>query len=130
LAQKRGVVLSSLNGDAGTTANPRFTYVEGDAEVGDGAGLLIVTGALKLKGGKKFSGIILVLGAGTFTRGGSDHYVYGAICIARFNATGGFLDPLIDLGGRGPKVAQFDSKAYLDALGTTRTQPVQGVAEK
>lgn len=130
LAQKRGVILSSLNGDAGTTAVPQFTYVEGDAEVGDGAGLLIVTGALKLKGGKRFNGIILVLGAGNFTRGGSNHYVYGAICIARFNATGGFLDPLVDLGGRGPKVAQFDSKSYLDGLGTTRTQPVQGVVEK
>jgi hypothetical protein len=130
LAQQRGVILSSLDGDAGTRANPQFTFVDGDAEVGDGAGLLIVTGVMKLKGGKRFDGIILVLGGGTFLRGGSDHYFYGAICVARFNETGGFLNPVVDLGSRGPKVAQFDSNAYLNAQATTRIMPVQGVVEK
>ncbi|MEP6743565.1 MAG: hypothetical protein ABJB61_13785, partial [bacterium] len=60
---KRGVVLSSLNGTAGSASAPQFTIVKGDCTLVSGAGLLIVTGTLYFNGpGPNFNGIILVLG--------------------------------------------------------------------
>jgi len=130
LAQQRGVIYSNYDGDAGTTAVPQFTFVDGDATIGDGAGLLIVTGSLKLKGGRQFNGVILVLGGGNISAGGNDHIVNGAIGIARFNSTGGFLDPIFNLKTGRPKVMTYDSNSLLQAMATTRVLPVQGVVEK
>jgi hypothetical protein len=130
LAQQIGVVYSNFDGDAGTTAVPQFTFVDGNATIGEGAGLLIVTGELKLKGGRQFNGIVLVLGAGTISAGGNDHIVNGAIGVARFGPTGGFLDPIFNLKTGQPKVMAYDSNLFLKALATTRVMPVQGVVEK
>ena len=129
---KRGVILNSLSGAAGTAANPQFTIVKGDCNLDGGAGLLIVEGKLYFNGpGPNFNGIILVLGEGQLLKqGGGNRNVYGSIMIARFGATGNFLEPTFEyLGGGGSSNLQYDSTAVLDALvipGVT----VLGMAEK
>jgi hypothetical protein len=129
---KRGVILNTLNGAAGTFAAPQFTIVNGDCTLDSGAGLLIVRGTLYFNGaGPNFNGLILVLGDGRLLKtGGGNRDIYGAIVVARFGATGGFLAPTFDYnGGGGSSNIQYDSKNVLDALvipGAT----VLGIAEK
>ena len=129
---KRGVILNSLNGAAGTTASPQFTIVKGDCTLSGGAGLLIVTGTLSFKGaGPNFEGLILVLGGGTLLKqGGGNRDIFGSIMVARFGPGGGFLAPTFDYGdGGGSSNLQYDSSAVLDAIvmpGAT----VLGVVEK
>ena len=129
---KRGVILNSLSGTAGTATAPQFTIVKGDCNLDAGAGLLIVEGTLYFNGpGPNFNGLILLLGAGRLLKqGGGNRDVYGSIMIARFGATGGFLEPTFEyLGGSGNSNLQYDSRAALDAMvmgGAT----VLGVAEK
>ncbi len=63
---KRGVIVNSLSGNAGTAAAPKFTIVKGNCNLDGGAGLLIVTGTLTFDGpGPNFNGLILVLGGRT-----------------------------------------------------------------
>ena len=130
--QKRGVVLNSLNGSAGSTASPQFTIVKGDCTLTGGAGLLIVTGTLRFEGaGPNFDGIILVLGGGTLIKqGGGNRDIFGSIMVARFGATGNFLAPTFNYGdGGGSSNLQYDSSAVLNAIvmpGAT----VLGVVEK
>jgi hypothetical protein len=129
---KRGVIVNSLNGKAGTLTAPQFTIVRGDCNLDEGSGLLIVQGTLYFNGaGPNFNGIILVLGQGKLLKqGGGNRDVYGSIMIARFGATGGFLEPTFEyLGGGGKANLQYDSKAVLNAVvmpGAT----VLGIAEK
>jgi hypothetical protein len=130
--QKRGVILNSLNGAAGSTTSPQFTIVKGDCTLSGGAGLLIVTGTLRFEGaGPNFDGVILVLGGGTLLKqGGGNRDIFGSIMVARFGASGGFLTPTFNYGdGGGSSNLQYDSSAVLDAIvmpGAT----VLGVVEK
>jgi hypothetical protein len=129
---KRGVVYNSLSGSAGTAALPQFTIVKGDCNLTGGAGLLIVEGKLYFNGaGPNFNGIILVLGAGQLLKqGGGNRDIYGSIMIARFGATGGFLEPTFEyLGGGGSANLQYDSKNVLDAT-VMPGALVLGIAEK
>lgn len=129
---KRGVVLNSLSGTAGTAAAPQFTIVKGDCTLDGGSGLLIVQGSLYFNGpGPNFNGIILVLGAGRLLKqGGGNRNIYGSIMIARFGATGNFLEPTFEyLGGTGSSNLQYDSKKALDAT-VMPGAVVLGVAEK
>ncbi len=129
---KRGVVVSSLSGNAGSTASPQFTIVKGDCNLDGGAGLLIVTGTLTFDGpGPNFNGVILVLGTGRlFKTGGGNRDIFGSIMIARFGATGGFLEPTFNYdGGAGSSNLQFDSRAVLDSVVLAGIK-VLGVAEK
>jgi hypothetical protein len=129
---KRGVVLNSLNGVAGTSTTPQFTVVKGDCHLDGGAGLLIVTGTLYFDGaGPNFDGVILVLGAGRLLKsGGGNRDIFGSIMIARFNATGGFLEPTFDYdGGGGSSNLQYDSRAVLNSVVMAGTS-VLGVVEK
>ncbi len=129
---KRGVVVNSLNGTAGSVASPQFTIVKGNCNLDGGAGLLIVTGTLTFDGpGPNFDGVILVLGGGTlFKQGGGNRDVFGSIMVARFGATGGFLEPTFNYsGGGGSSNLQYDSNAVLDAVVTTGAA-VLGVVEK
>jgi hypothetical protein len=129
---KRGVILNSLNGMAGTAAVPQFTIVKGDCNLDGGAGLLIVKGTLYFNGpGPNFNGIILVLGGGQLLKqGGGNRDVFGSIMIARFGATGNFLEPTFEyLGGGGNSNLQYDSTAVLDAL-VIPGVAVLGIAEK
>ena len=130
--QKRGVILNSLNGAAGSTASPQFTIVKGDCTLTGGAGLLIVTGTLRFEGpGPNFDGVILVLGGGTLIKtGGGNRDIFGSIMLARFGPGGDFLAPTFDYGdGGGSSNLQYDSSAVLNAIvmpGAT----VLGVVEK
>ncbi|MGI8837448.1 MAG: hypothetical protein ACR2H4_12545 [Pyrinomonadaceae bacterium] len=111
---KRGVILSSLNGWAGTAAAPQFTIVKGDCYLDGGSGLLIVTGTLYFNGpGPNFNGVILVLGAGrVLKKGGGNRDIFGSVMVARFGATGDFLDPTFDYDdGAGTSNLQYDSTA-------------------
>ncbi|HXL82265.1 MAG TPA: hypothetical protein VN951_15430 [Pyrinomonadaceae bacterium] len=129
---KRGVVLSSLNGSAGSLTVPQFTIVKGDCTLVSGSGLLIVTGTLYFTGpGPTFNGVILVLGAGRLLKsGGGNRDVYGSIMVARFGATGDFLEPTFDYnGGGGSSNLQYDSTADLNSIVMAGTK-VLGIVER
>jgi len=67
-----------------------------------------------------FSGLILVLGDGRVERdGGGEGEIYGAVAVARFNATGGFLPPFFDTAGGGTSTMKYDSSALRQALNAT-----------
>jgi hypothetical protein len=129
---KRGVILNSLNGYAGTAASPQFTIVKGDCTLDGGAGLLIVTGTVTFNGpGPNFNGVILVMGTGRLVKtGGGNRDVFGSVMVARFGATGGFLNPTFDYGtGAGSSNLQYDSRAVMDAITIPGAQ-VLGIKEK
>ena len=129
---KRGVVLNSLNGTAGGAGQPQLTIVKGDCNLDGGSGLLIVTGTLYFNGaGPNFDGIILVLGTGKVSKtGGGNRNIFGSIMVARFGATGGFLDPTFEyLGGAGSSNLQYDSTADRSAVISAGTK-VLGVVER
>ncbi|HKP45699.1 MAG TPA: hypothetical protein VJT50_03805, partial [Pyrinomonadaceae bacterium] len=120
------------NGVAGGAGNPQLTVVKGDCNLDGGSGLLIVTGTLYFNGpGPNFNGVILVLGDGRLLKqGGGNRNVYGSIMIARFGATGGFLDPTFEyLGGGGSSNLQYDSTADRNSVISAGTK-VLGVVER
>ena len=108
---------TSFSGYSGTATEPAFTFVDGDCNLDGGGGLLIVTGTLRMQGNPNFNGLILVLGAGRVERdGGGNGEIYGAVAVARFNATGGFLPPHFDTAGGGTSTMAYDSRALRRAL--------------
>jgi hypothetical protein len=118
----QGRYFTSLDGVSGSEAVPAFTFVDGDCNLDGGAGLLIVTGKLYMKGNPNFSGLILVLGEGYVERdGGGNGEIYGAITVARFNRVGpgGFLAPTFITNGGGTSTAQNDSNARKKAENLT-----------
>jgi hypothetical protein len=130
--KKRGVIVNSLNGNAGTTTSPQFTIVKGDCNLDGGAGLLIVTGTLTFDGpGPNFNGLILVLGDGVLLKsGGGNRDIFGSIMVARFGPGGNFLAPTFNYtGGGGSSNIQYDSSAVLDAIVMPGAN-VLGVVEK
>lgn len=117
--RKRGVIMNSLNGWAGTATNPQFTIVKGDANLDGGAGLLIVTGTLTMDGpGPNFDGVILVLGTGeVIKKGGGNRDIFGSMMVARFGAGGGFQAPIFNyITGGGSSNLQYHSTAALNAI--------------
>ena len=130
VARSMGRYFTSLNGAAGTNAEPKFTFVNGDVELTGGAGLLIVTGDLLLSGNPTFEGIILVLGDGNILRnGGGSGNMHGSIYVAKFArswpaAENGlphpFLAPSFHTDGAGTSNLRYDSvwvQKGKDALG-------------
>ncbi|HZI20579.1 MAG TPA: hypothetical protein VEY09_18565 [Pyrinomonadaceae bacterium] len=128
---------------AGTTADPKFTFVDGDYTLsGTASGLLVVTGDLTLKGNFNFTGVILVLGSwkdsggalhgGNLVRDGGGHgTISGAIVISHFDRTdaaGGFLSTSFDTSGGGTTEFNFNSIKVSEAL-TTMGSRVLGVTE-
>jgi hypothetical protein len=113
-AINQGRYFSTFSGYSGSDAAPVFTYVDGDCELDGGAGLLIVTGKLLMKGNPSFRGLILVLGEGYVERdGGGQGNIYGAMFIARFNKNAGpFLAPTFMTNGGGNSNVQNDSSAW------------------
>jgi hypothetical protein len=117
---------TSTPSDFGSSANPQFTFVDGDCSLGDGAGLLVVTGKLTASGNVGFNGIILVLGEGVFQRnGGGNGDTYGAIVVAKFARTWPssengqdhpFLSATYDMNGGGNSTTGFDSAEVEKAL--------------
>ncbi|HEX5704562.1 MAG TPA: pilus assembly PilX N-terminal domain-containing protein [Pyrinomonadaceae bacterium] len=111
----QGRYFTSFDGNA-----EGFTFVDGDCDLDGGSGLLIVTGTLTMAGNPNFNGLILVLGEGRVERdGGGNGDVYGAMAVARFNATGGFLPPFFDTNGGGTSTMKYDSTALRQAMNTT-----------
>ena len=118
----QGRYFTSFDGYSGSDASPAFTFVDGDCKLDGGAGLLIVTGKLDMKGNPNFSGLILVLGDGYVERdGGGQGNIYGAIAVAHFNknGSGGFLAPTFLTDGGGNSDVQNDSGARKKAENLT-----------
>lgn len=126
-ANGSGRYFTSSTSDLGTDSNPKFTFIDGDASLSDGAGLLVVTGTLSASGNVGFKGIILVLGEGVFQRnGGGNGDTLGAIVVAAFARTWPseenaqshpFLSPTYDMNGGGNSITGYDSNQVDRALG-------------
>jgi hypothetical protein len=129
-ARSMGRYYTSFSGIAGTDAKPEFTFVNGNATLDGGSGLLIVTGNLVMNGNPTFHGIVLVVGEGTINRdGGGSGNVLGSIYVARFarswpSAENGlphpFLAPIFHTDGGGTANLMYDSdwvQKAKDALG-------------
>jgi len=82
-----------------------------------GAGLLVVTGTLNMSGNADYKGLILVLGGGTVNRsgGGGDTSLL-SMAVARFGASGGFLNPSFTVSGGGNSKMLYDSEWVRKAL--------------
>ncbi|MGZ5435172.1 MAG: hypothetical protein ACXWID_10205 [Pyrinomonadaceae bacterium] len=129
-AISEGRYFGSYSGNSGTSDEPVFTFVDGDCNLDGGAGLLIVTGNLTLSGNPSFDGIILVLGDGHVQRnGGGNGDIYGALVVAKFGDTGGFLQPFFDTNGGGNSLMKYDSAAVRRAMGLSGPR-VLGVHEQ
>jgi len=117
---------TSSPADFGTATNPKFTFIDGDATLVEGAGLLVVTGTLTSDGNTGFRGIILVLGKGVYERSGTGNSdTLGAIVIASFARTWPssengeehpFLSPVFNTTGGGTGTTRFDSAEVTNAL--------------
>ena len=107
----------------------KFTFVDGDCNLTSGAGFLVVTGRLTMRGNTDFRGVILVLGKGEVIReGGGNGGIFGGITIAAFNRTaGGFTAPTFNTNGGGNSTIQYDSAALTTALGSGTN--VNGIRE-
>jgi len=130
VARSMGRYYTSFSGYAGSTTDPKFTLVNGNATLDGGAGLLIVTGNLVLNGNPSFNGVILVLGEGTVNRdGGGNGNIYGSIYVAKFarswpSSENGlshpFLAPTFHTDGGGTSNLEYNSEwvqKAKDALG-------------
>lgn len=130
VARSMGRYYTTFSGQAGTTTTPQFTFVNGNATLDGGAGLMIVTGNLVLNGNPSFNGVILVLGEGTVNRdGGGNGNIFGSIYVARFarswpSSENGlphpFLAPIFHTDGGGTANLEYDSdwvQKAKDALG-------------
>lgn len=118
-AINQGRYFTSFSGSSGSTSAPAFTFVDGDATLTGGAGLLIVTGNLEMFGNPNFNGLILVLGGGTVNRdGGGNGNIDGAMIVAHFaqNGNGPFLASSFNTNGGGNSTLQYDSDAVRKAL--------------
>ena len=124
-AAAQGRYFTTTPGDFGSLASPKFTFVDGDASLADGAGLLVVTGKLTVNGNVSFNGIIFVLGEGVFQRNGAGNGdTFGAIVVAKFARTWNpsdtgphlFLSPTYDMNGGGNSKTEYDSNEVINAL--------------
>jgi hypothetical protein len=101
----------------GTDAIPRITYINGDATVSGGAGVLVVTGTLTFNGNTNFDGLILVIGQGIMNvKGGGGGQVNGEVLIANTNSHTSPFGQLATLGspnlnwtGGGSNFIQYNS---------------------
>jgi hypothetical protein len=107
----------------------KFTFVDGDCTLTSGAGFLVVTGTLTMRGNTDFRGVILVLGEGKLIRdGGGNGDIFGGITIAAFSRTGGgFTAPTFNTNGGGNSTIQYDSTALNMGIGAATN--VSGIRE-
>ena len=108
---------------------PQFTFVDGDAMLTSGSGMLVVTGKLTMRGNTNFKGVILVLGDGVVERdGGGNGEILGGLTIAKFDRTSGnFLAPTFTTNGGGNSNIQYDSASLSSALASATN--VSGIRE-
>ncbi len=83
-------------GDApplGTSAVPRLTYVNGNLDISgdvDGYGTMVIRGALTGNGRFRFTGLVLIIGAGDLDLGGLNHFgITGGIFVANVSVVNG-----------------------------------------
>ncbi|HEX8649645.1 MAG TPA: hypothetical protein VF708_02310 [Pyrinomonadaceae bacterium] len=132
--QNRLFSVSPGKDNFGTDAVPLLTFVKGNCELsGDGAGMLIVTGNLTIKGDFKYNGVILCLGNGFILRnGGGGGGIYGGLVMANFDRAdigGKFLaKPTFNTNGGGNADIMYNSKWVQAALATLGPS-VKGVRE-
>jgi Tfp pilus assembly protein PilX len=132
-AQSLGRYFKPASGSATTIAdslnNGMFTFVDGDCTLTSGAGYLVVTGTLTMRGNTDFKGIILVLGQGVLIRdGGGNGDILGGITIAAFGRnSGNFTAPTFHTNGGGNSNVQYDSAAVKMGIGSGTN--VSGVRE-
>jgi hypothetical protein len=101
----------------GSDAAPQITYINGDATVGGGAGVLVVTGTLTFNGNTNFDGIIMVIGQGVLNvHGGGGGQINGEVLIANTNSRTAPFGQLATLGpptlnwtGGGSNFLQYNS---------------------
>jgi hypothetical protein len=135
-ASSQGRYFTSLppTSDMGTAGAPKFTFVDGDVDLGagdNGNGFLVVTGSVTMRGNTSFTGVIFVLGEGVVQRsGGGNGTISGGIVVAKFGATGGFGSPTFATNGGGNSTIQYDSSAVAEAMSTMAAFQVLGVVEK
>jgi hypothetical protein len=115
-AQTTGRYFSGNTADQGTQAEPKYTFIDGDATLTEGAGLLIVTGKLVSDGNTGFKGVILCLGGGEFERSGTGNSdLLGAIVVAKFdqvvndNNPHPFLTPIFNVSGGGTGLTAYST---------------------
>ncbi|MBA2340250.1 MAG: hypothetical protein H0V88_07630 [Pyrinomonadaceae bacterium] len=126
-----GTTPDTFGANTGDPSNGLITFVDGNAALppGGGAGLLVVTGTLDMRGNADFKGLILVLGTGELLRdGGGNGTTLGSIVVAKFGATGDFLASSFNSNGGGTADVKYDSKWVERALSTTAPR-VMGVSE-
>lgn len=134
IASDQNRLFTSAPSNFGTDANPLLTFVKGDCDLsGNGAGMLIVTGNLTMKGDFQYNGVILSLGTGSILRnGGGGGGIYGGLVMANFDRadTGGkFLaKPSFNTNGGGNSDIKYNSKWVQAALATLGPS-VKGVRE-
>jgi hypothetical protein len=83
-----GIGGAGCSGSYGTNANPQITFINGDVNLGGGAGVLVVTGTLTISGGMQFNGLVLVIGQGNVViNGGGNGTFYGEMLAAQTNSS-------------------------------------------
>ena len=83
--------ISANPGILGTEGHPLITVAEADLELsgnGSGVGILIVKGAFKVSGAFTFDGVILVVGEGDVTMGGTNKSFVGGMYVANVQENG------------------------------------------
>jgi len=138
-AQAYGGYFTTYNGVVGTPTVPDYVFVDGDATLTGGAGLLVVTGTLTMNLTSDFKGIVMVLGGGSMQMTATaDNHFKGLIFIAKFDRTWDpsqnnqdhpFLAPSFDNSGNSKMLFQFDSLSAMNALDTL-PHAVTGVVER
>jgi hypothetical protein len=134
VSQNRYFTTKPPASDMGTPGAPKFTFVDGDADLGpgdNGTGFLVVTGNVTMRGNTSFRGIIFVLGGGSIARnGGGNGTISGGIIVAKFGATGGFGAPSFTTNGGGNSRIEYDSSAVSEATNLMPGFQVLGVVER
>ncbi len=130
--QGRYFTTASPPPDYGTVADPKFTFVDGNAVLEDGAGLLVCTGTVTLNGNDDYKGLMLVLGDGVIIRnGGGNGASLGAFALAKFDRAtwgGSFLAPTFIAKGGGTSSVTFDPSWVQKALLSASRYPI-GISE-
>jgi hypothetical protein len=86
----------------GSDASPVINVVNGDLAIGNGAGILLVTGTLTENGGSSFDGIVLVIGKGNIQKNGGGGGVYNGSTLVANMYTDTTYTHLIALGSNLP----------------------------
>ncbi len=119
----------------GSSSSPKVVVVNGDCSLNrDGAGILVVTGALTIRGDRSYEGLILVIGEGRVTIDGSGNGITidGAMLVANtrqpWTQDSRYVGvPRFDDSGGGNSVRQYDS-TWANARSARQTLPLEKIS--